>query len=72
MSNQDLDDADNETIHVDEILADFNDELQKGEIPKYGPFLARCPEKDQKELCSLMNTLVLAERALRSLRSREE
>ena len=52
---------------VEKLLSEFNDELHLGTIPAFEPFLRRCAGESQRELCSLMNTLVLADRALRSL-----
>ena len=66
------DSANGETIeddvpedHLETLLSEFSDELRAGRIPDFNSFLHRCPERDRQELCSLMNTLVLADRALR-------
>jgi hypothetical protein len=53
---------------VDLLVGEFNDELQAGKVPSYEPYLQRCPPADRTELTSLLNTLVLADRALAPLR----
>jgi hypothetical protein len=64
-----LDDALSEDPdHVSRLLGEFNDQLQTGAVPDIESFLRRCPEEDRRELLSLINTLVLADRALEPLR----
>lgn len=53
---------------VEDLVSEFNDELQTGTVPSYEPFVRRCPTADRTELVSLLNTLVLADRALAPLR----
>ena len=53
---------------VEDLVSEFNDELQTGTVPPYEPFLRRCPIAERTELISLLNTLVLADRALAPLR----
>jgi len=64
-----LDDAQtDDPDHVSRLLGEFNDQLQTGAVPDIESFLRRCPEEDRRELLSLINTLVLADRALEPLR----
>lgn len=53
---------------VEELVSEFNDQLQSGTVPSHEQFLRRCPTGDRTELVSLLNTLVLADRALAPLR----
>ena len=59
-----------EDDYLKDILADFSDELRLSSvIPDIEPFVNRCSKAEQKKkLVSLMNTLILAERALGGLR----
>ena len=54
---------------LEDLLSQFNDELQSGKTPNTEDFLQRCPEEHRKKLCSLINTLLLANRALSPLRA---
>lgn len=65
-----LDDAQtDDPDHVSRLLGEFNDQLlETGAVPDVESLLRRCPEEDRRELLSLINTLVLADRALEPLR----
>lgn len=54
---------------VDDLLAEFNARLQTGgPVPPFEHFVNRCPEAEREVLTSLMNTLVLTDKALAPLR----
>lgn len=53
---------------VEELLEEFNRQLQEGRTPSPEAFVRRCSEGDRRELRSLLNTLRLADRALEPLR----